>query len=317
MSKKLRYLKITVKNTLAFIVTLLFIASLSFFIIVSLPGDAALNAMLPMGITDTHVINELRQSLGLDLSLPLRFFNWLKAAICFDFGQSFYYASPVSAVLAKAALITLKICFIAAILIVIISLPLGLYCALYPNSLLDKLLHVLAILCLSLPTFILGLICLSIMGAKLKLIGTLPAITFKELLIPAGTLALPMIAYYIRQIRTAVLKEIAQSYIQALIVRGISLNVILLKHVLPRALIALLPLAGISCARLLCGSVIVETVFSINGLGTVALKAVTMRDINLIEAYVIYCSIIFIILNKSVDLLCRRLSRKARGDVNE
>ena len=203
-------------------------------------------------------------------------------------------------------------------MILILALPLGFYCALKPDGIIDKILHILAVLCLSLPTFLIGLIILSIGGAKLKIIRTLPATAYADLIIPALTLALPLVAYYIRQIRTAVLKEIDKPYICALIVRGIKLNRILVKHILPRTLIALLPLAAISLARLLCGSVIVETVFSLNGLGAVALKAVTMRDINLIEAYIIYCAVIFILLNKSVDIICRRLSRydeKGEDDV--
>ena len=309
MTSRLKYLKKVIKSTAVFLLSVTAIAALSFFLVARLPGDAALNSMLPMGVTDTAVIENLRQSLGLDLSLPLRFINWLKGVLQLDFGQSFYYARAVSSVLADASSVTVKVCTLAAFMILILALPLGFYCALKSDGIIDKILHILAVLCLSLPTFLIGLIILSIGGAKLKIIGTLPATAYADLIIPALTLALPLVAYYIRQIRTAVLKEIDKPYICALIVRGIKLNRILVKHILPRALIALLPLAAISLARLLCGSVIVETVFSLNGLGAVALKAVTMRDINLIEAYIIYCAVIFILLNKSVDIICRRLSR--------
>ena len=309
MTNRLKYLKKVIKSTAVFLLSVTAIAALSFFLVARLPGDAALNSMLAMGVTDSAVIENLRQSLGLDLSLPLRFINWLKGVLQLDFGQSFYYARAVSSVLADASSVTVKVCTLAVFMILILALPLGFYCALKPDGIIDKILHVLAIFCLSLPTFLIGLLLLSIAGAKLKIIGTLPAASYTELFVPALTLAFPLIAYYIRQIRTAVLKEIDKPYICALIVRGIKLNTVLIKHILPRALIALLPLAGITLARLLCGSVIVETVFSLNGLGAVALKAVTMRDINLIEAYIIYCAVIFILLNKSVDLICRRLSR--------
>ena len=318
MAIRLKYFKKLIVSTAVFLLSVTAIAALSFFLVASLPGDAALNSMLPMGVTDAAVIENLRQSLGLDLSLPLRFINWLKGVLQLDFGQSFYYARSVSSVLADASFITLKTCSLAALIILILALPLGFYCALKPDGVIDKILHIVAIFCLSLPTFLIGLLLLSIAGAKLKIIGTLPAATYADLLIPALTLALPLVAYYIRQIRTAVLKEIDKPYICALIVRGLKLNTILIKHILPRALIALLPLAGISLARLLCGSVIVETVFSLNGLGAVALKAVTMRDINLIEAYIIYCAVIFMVLNKSVDFICQRLSRyetKGEDDV--
>lgn len=315
MAMRIKYLKKFLISTAVFLLSLTVIAALSFFLIASLPGDAALNSMLPMGITNTAVIKNLRQSLGLDLSLPLRFINWLKGVLQLDFGQSFYYARSVSSVLADASFVTVKVCSLAALMLLMLALPLGFYCALKPDGIIDKILHVLAVFCLSLPTFLIGLLLLSIAGAKLKIIGTLPAAAYADLFVPALTLALPLIAYYIRQIRTAVLKEIDKPYISALIVRGIKLHAVLIKHILPRALIALLPLAGITLARLLCGSVIVETVFSLNGLGAVALKAVTMRDINLIEAYIIYCAVIFILLNKSVDIICRRLSRcEAKGD---
>lgn len=318
MNNALTYFVRILKSLAVFFMCVTAIAAVSFFLVALLPGDAALNSMLPMGVTDTRVINNIRQSLGLDLSVPLRFINWFKHAILLDFGMSYHYARPVSTVLGNAGIITLKLCSQAAVFIMFIALPLGVYCAIRPNGLTDKILHALSILCLSLPTFLIGLLFLSVLGARFKLIDTLPASAYPQFIIPAITLALPLTMYYIRQIRTAVLKETASPYIAALIVRGIPLSVILIKHVLPRALIALLPLAGISLGRLLCGSVIVETVFSLNGLGAVALTAVSMRDINLIEAYIIYCAVIFILLNKAVDCICSYLAyRGIKGEESE
>ena len=129
------------KSTAVFLLSLTAIAALSFFLVARLPGDAALNSMLPMGVTDTAVIENLRQSLGLDLSLPLRFINWLKGVMQLDFGQSFYYARAVSSVLADASSVTVKVCTLAVFMILILALPLGFYCALKPDGIIDKILQ--------------------------------------------------------------------------------------------------------------------------------------------------------------------------------
>ena len=117
-----------------------------------------------------------------------------------------------------------------------------------------------------------------------------------------------------QQIREAVLSELRAPYLVALKSRGISLRVRLFKHVLPRALIALLPLLAISIGHVLCGTVVIESIFSMQGLGYIALQAISFRDLNLIQAYVLYSAVIFMALNATVNALTTYLSRTALSE---
>ena len=303
-------------KTLWALLFLLVLSGISFVLVSLSSGDAALNSLQPMGVTSQEVIQRLRQSLNLDLPVLEQYIIWLEGVLTqADWGQSTHYGRAVTTVLGEGLSVSLKLCVLACGWLLLLSLPLGIYSALHPRSLLEKSLHVLSILLLSVPSFIICLICLYLGGVKMGLLTTRSAQSFSDYLAPALCLALPLSAYYMRQISTALRHELQAPYLLAFSARGISTSIILLKHVLPRAMIALLPLLAISVGHLLCGTVIVETIFSLQGLGAMALQAITYRDLYLIEAYVLYSAAIFMALNALVNVLTTKLSRHALAEV--
>ncbi len=312
----LRALLPVLRKTLGALLFLLVISGASFVLVSFSSGDAALNSLQPMGVTSQEVINRLRQSLNLDLPVLEQYIIWLEGVVTqADLGQSTHYGRAVTTVLGEGLTVSLQLCVLACGWLLLLSLPLGIYSALHPRSLLERGLHVLSILLLSVPSFIICLVCLYFAGVKMGLITTRSAQGFSDYIAPALCLALPLSAYYIRQISTALRHELQAPYLLAFTARGLSTRTILLKHVLPRSMIALLPLLAISVGHLLCGTVIVETIFSLQGLGAMALQAITYRDLYLIQAYVLYSAAIFMALNALVNVLTTKLSRHALAEV--
>ena len=279
------------------------------------PGDAALNTLQPMGVTSQEVLSTLRQHLGLDAPLMAQYLTWLYQVLtAWDLGQSSHFGRPVSTVLAEGLALSLPLCALAFIILLVVTLPLGTYCALRPQGLIDRICQVLSILVLSVPSFLLALLVLYFGGVKLGLITTLRPEAGVDLLAPALCLALPLIAFYLRQVRTIIVAELQAPYLVALSARGISLTRQLTHHVLPRAAVSLLPLLSLSCGHVLCGTVVIERIFSLHGLGFIALEAITYRDLYLIAAYVLYSVLIFTGLNAAVAALTQHLSRRALSE---
>lgn len=291
---------------------LLLLSGLTFVLTSLSPGDAALNTLQPMGVTSTQVLEQVRSHLGLDAPILSQYLTWLyMVVIDGNLGLSSHFGREVTLVLIDATYETIKLCMLAAIFLVILTLPTGIYCALRPNRFWDRTLHVICILLLSLPSFLIALLCLYFLGVKTSIVSTLKPQSLNEYITPALCLSLPLCAYYLRQVRMAVQKELQAPYLIALTARGISIHTQIYRHILPRALITLLPLLGISLGHLLCGAVIVESIVSLNGLGAIALQAISYRDLYLIQAYVLYCALIFMVCNYGVNRLTLFLSRHA------
>lgn len=305
-----------VLTKLSFLVLLLLVLSFLTFVLTSLaPGDAALNTLQPMGVTSLEVITDLRQNLGLDAPVLEQYLAWLMSVVTAgDLGQSSHFGRAVSTILSEGLMVSLPLCLMAFGFLLLVTLPLGLYCALRPNGMIDRICHVISILVLSVPGFLLALLVLYLGGVKLGLITTLRPETSYDLIAPACCLALPLIAFYLRQVRAVIAQELKAPYLTILTMRGISLSRQLTHHVLPRATVSLLPLLGLSIGHLLCGTVVIERIFSLNGLGFIALEAITYRDLYLIVAYVLYSVLIFTVINFAVAALAQRLSRRALSE---
>lgn len=297
-------------------VFLLLLSAISFALTSLSSGDAALNTLQPIGVTSTEIIEQMRASLGLDLPVIEQYLTWLHMVLVEgELGMSSHFGRAVSTVLQAASTESLRLCILALVILVLVTLPLGIYSALKPHGLVDRSLHFISILFLSVPSFLIALLCLYFLGVRVGLVSTLKPQNLGDYLTPALCLSLPLCAYYLRQVRMAVQKELQAPYLMALTARGISMRVQLWRHVLPRALISLLPLLGISLGHLLCGAVIIETIFSLNGLGAIALQAISYRDLYLIQAYVLYCALIFMLCNYGVNVLTKKLSRTALSEV--
>ena len=295
---------------------LLLLSGATFALTLLAPGDAALNNLQPMGVTSHEVIAALRQKLGLDLPVAEQYLMWLSGVLTEgNLGLSSHFGRPVSTIMAEGLAVSLPLCTLAFAFLMLLTLPLGIYCALKPHGIIDRFSHGLSILVLSIPSFLLALLVLYLAGVKLGIITTLRPRTTTDLIAPALCLALPLVAFYLRQVRTVILSELRAPYLVALSARGISLTRQLTHHVLPRATTSLLPLLSLSIGHLLCGTVVIERIFSLHGLGFIALEAITYRDLYLIVAYVLYSVLIFTSLNAAVALCTKRFSRRTLSEV--
>ena len=185
----------------------------------------------------------------------------------------------------------------------IISIPVGILAAVKENKWQDYLIRMITFIGMSVPSFWLGLIFLSIFGVQLGLVSVSGGQTdFVSAILPAFTLAIAMSAKYIRQIRHVFLEELGKSYVTGARMRGIRERDILWKHVLPNAMLPIITLLGISLGSLLGGTAIVEYVYNWPGMGRMAIKAIAAQDYPLIQAYILIIAFLYLIINIAVDI---------------
>ena len=210
---------------------------------------------------------------------------------------------------------TLALAVAATALTVLISLPLGIVAAIYRNRWFDYVIRVFSFFGVSMPGFWIGLVLLYIFGLKLHLFPIAGGeITARGIVLPALTLAIVMSAKYTRQVRTAVLEELGQDYVIGAKARGLSMQRILWRHVLPNACLPLVTLLGLAVGWLLGGVAVIEMVFSWPGLGKMAVHAIEMRDYPLVQGFVLWIAILYMIINLLVDVSYAQLDpRLKRG----
>ena len=189
------------------------------------------------------------------------------------------------------------------ILMLVVSVPLGMVSAVKKDSWIDNLVRGLTFLGVSIPNFWVGLLLMLLLCVKVKL---LPVICsggdFKSMILPAVTLAIAMSAKYTRQVRTAILEELSQDYVVGARARGVKERKILWRNVFPNSLLPLITMLGLSVGSLLGGTAVVEVIFSYPGLGSLAVAAITSNDYNLIQGYVLWIALIYMVINLLVDI---------------
>lgn len=220
---------------------------------------------------------------------------------------------PVLGILMDRLIPTLKLAFLSLIIMLVIAVPSGIIAAIKQNKFADYLIRGITFLGISMPNFWVGLLLLYVVALKLNL---LPVISigggFKTMILPAVTLAFAMAAKYTRQVRTAVLEELNKDYVIGAKARGLSDGKILLRHVFPNSLLPLITLLGLSLGSLLGGTAVVEVIFSYPGLGNLAVTSITAYDYPIIQAYVLWIALIYMIINLIVDLSYTLVDPKVR-----
>jgi peptide/nickel transport system permease protein len=186
----------------------------------------------------------------------------------------------------------------------VVSVPLGMLSAVYKNKPIDYLVRGITFFGVSMPNFWVGTMLLLIFALKLKVLPVVSSLGngLQAIILPAITLAFAMSAKYTRQVRTAVLEELNQDYVIGARARGIKESVILWKHVFPNALLPLITMLGLSMGSLLGGTAVVEVIFTYQGLGNLAVSAITNYDYPLIQGYVLWIALIYMIINLVVDI---------------
>lgn len=293
-----------VNRLIQLIITLIGVSFLTFCLTYLSPGDpAAMVLEASDTIVSQEVLEKTREEMGLNDPFLVQYGNWVWGVLHGDMGMSYSGKKPVVDKLMEGFAGTILLTATTIILILLISLPLGIFSAVHRNKIPDFVVRVFSFIGVSMPSFWVGLILLYIFGLKLGMFPIATAtVTPSGLVLPALTLAIYQSAKYTRQVRTVILDELNQDYVIGARARGLSENMILWKHVLPNAVLPLITLLGMSVGWLLGGVAVIETVFVWPGMGKMAVYAITMRDYPLIEGFVLWIAAMYTIINFLVDL---------------
>ncbi len=293
-----------ISRLLQMVIVLIGISFLTFLLTYLSPGDPARNIFTHSGIMPSQeMIEEMRKTLGLNKPFFTQYKDWLFNCLQGNFGDSFMLQKPVKDLLLERLWPTLKLTLASTVLMLLFSVPLGVISAVNHNKPIDYFVRMITFFGVSIPNFWLGLMLILVFCVKL---GLLPVVSsagdFKSLILPAVTLAVAMTAKYTRQVRTAVLEELHSDYVIGARARGVSESKILWGNVLPNSLLPLITMLGLSIGSLLGGTSVVEIIYSYPGLGNLAVSAIMSADYFLLQGYVLWVSIIYMLINLVVDI---------------
>ena len=258
-------------------------------------------------------IEEIRDKIGLNEPLMARYFQWIKDAFTGDFGESYIKNTPVIENLARVFPNTLVVGVSAFIVIVIVSIILATFAAIYRDSLYDNLLRMITVIGICIPIFWLGFLMLIIFAVQNPIFSVIPKPGFKGYILPISTLSLGYICTAVRMLRGLLLTELSSDYCIYLKARGISKFQIVTRHTIKNVLPSMITWFAVCAANLIAGVAIVESVFSLNGIGTELINAINSGDLPTISAIVFFIGICFVLFNMIADIINIRISPRYLG----
>ena len=298
--------------------TLLLVSVLAFTAFSVIPGDPT-DAVLGIEATDEQIA-AFRAQMGLDLPVWQRYWSWLSAFVTGDFGRSFKFDMPVAKLVADRVQVTLLLAGVAFALIAAISLPLGLLAARRPGGVVDRIITVLTQIPMSVPNFVLGIALMYFFALVLKWFqpeyvpleqGLWPHLRF--LVFPALAIALPKSAMTVKLLRGSILGELDQDYIRTAYSKGNSRAAVLRRHVLRNAMIPVVTFLAMAIGDIMAGSIVIEQVFGIPGLGRILISSIGNRDYPVVQAVVVLLAAVVVGCNFLADLLYRVMDPRIDG----
>ncbi|WP_177160897.1 ABC transporter permease [uncultured Fusobacterium sp.] len=285
-----------IKKIFTSIITLFLVSIISFTVLNVIPGDPILSK-LGVDATKEQVI-ALKKEYGLDKPKHIAYIEWTRDALHGDMGESIKYSTPVNDLIAKRMGVTLNLAGKAMVITILFGFPLGLLSAMRNKKRGDGFLSIFNMIGISIPSFWIGLLLLMIFGIYLKV----PIKTVTNIL-PAVTLAVSQISITSIYLKNIILEELNKDYVKAAIARGRGKNEVIITDVLRNILFPMLTIVSGLFVKILAGSVIVESLFNIPGLGSLMVLGVENRDYPVVQALVLYSAIIVIVTNLFTDLL--------------
>ena len=297
----------------------LFVASLLIFLLLEiLPGDPAA-VILGVGAQE-DTLRALRAELGLDLPAPVRYLNWLGEVLQGDLGRSYTYDTPVQELLLNRVELSLPLALLAILLSTGIAIPLGVFAASRHRKVADTGIMGFAQLGVAVPNFWFAILLILLFSVKLRWFsaggfagwdaGWFPA--FKSLVLPAVALALPQAAILARVTRSSVLETVQEDYIRTARAKGLSRSQALWRHAVRNALIPVVTILGLQLSFLLAGTIIIENVFYLPGVGRLLFQAIAQRDLMVVKNLVLVLAATVVLINFLVDLLYAVLDPRLR-----
>ena len=265
------------------------------------------------GMVSQEMIDNARAELGLDKPFVVQYFTWLGNLLRGDMGTSYVSNKPVFSTFVSKLPATLLLTAVSILLTVLISIPLGIWSAVKQNTATDYVIRTASFIGNSLPNFFVSLLLMYFFAIRL---GWFPVISggvsLQSVALPALTLAIAMSAKYLRQVRATVLDELEKDYVLGARARGVKFSTTLTKSVMKASLVTIITLLTLSIGSLLGGTAIVESIFMWDGVGKLAVDAINMRDYPIIQAYVMWMAIIYVVVNLITDLSYHFLDPRIR-----
>lgn len=265
------------------------------------------------GTVSQEMIDNARAELGLDKPFVVQYFTWLGNLLRGDMGTSYVSNKPVFSTFVSKLPATLLLTAVSILLTVLISIPLGIWSAVKQNTATDYVIRTASFIGNSLPNFFVSLLLMYFFAIRL---GWFPVISggvsLQSVALPALTLAIAMSAKYLRQVRATVLDELSKDYVLGARARGVKFSTTLIRSVMKASLVTIITLLTLSIGSLLGGTAIVESIFMWDGVGKLAVDAINMRDYPIIQAYVMWMAIIYVVINLITDLSYHFLDPRIR-----
>lgn len=284
----------------AFIV-LIGVTLVTFLLLNVIPGDPV--AVMLDKNASPQAVENLRHEWGLDKPLPVQYLNFVWNALRGDLGNSYFEKTAVMDMLLSGLKTTLKLGGLAFLFSAVVGLVCGVLSAVFHGKWVDKVMMILAMLGISLPVFWIAIVFQIIFGLKLKWFPISGLKTWTGYILPMIALGATYAGSMARLVRTSVLEAISQDYVKTARSKGVRESVVILKHVMRNAAIPIVTLSGTQIKSILTGSMIIETIFSISGVGKIAINAIMVRDIPVIQGTVLYTAALFVLINLCIDLL--------------
>ena len=311
-------LSFAIRRILTGFITVLAVSLLSFFVFNALPGNPA-EVILGLD-ADQSAIDNLERELNLDKPVVLRYFFWIGNLFKGDLGQSTGYKKPVTEVIISSLPPTISITLLSVLLTTLISFPLGIISARKHNKFLDYLITSVSQIGLIIPGFWLGILFLLVFSVRFNLLpsgGYVPMKTdviewLKSVILPALSLAIISSSVLIRMIRSSIIEIMNEDYARTATGKGVSQRRVFNKHILKNAMIPVLSIFGLQVASILAGTIIIESVFSIPGMGRLLLYSVQRRDLPVVQGVVIWIAVITILINFIMDMVHMAIDPRIR-----
>ena len=293
----------------AMLVTLLLISFLVFLAFDIIPGDAAM-AQLGTDVTPER-LEALREEMGLNKPLIERYFVWLVAFLQGDFGHSYKYNMPVAEMISTKLPITVIMALISFFIMVLVSLPLGIYTAKHNGKRIDRCITVINQVMMAVPHFFLGIIITYVFGLVLKLFVPGNYVSYEKdfgaffsyIIFPCVAIAIPKIAMSVKLLKSSCVEEARKDYVRTAYSKGNNTSKVLYRHVLRNAMIPVVTLWGMTLADMLVGSIVIEQVFNVPGIGRTLLASISYRDYPVVQAIIVLVAVVVIVTNFCVDMI--------------
>ena len=301
------------KKVMSSIITILIVSFLVFFAFSVIPGDPAV-AKLGTQATPQKV-NALREQMGLNRPLIIRYFEWVKGVVIGDFGTSYSYNMPVTQMIADKVPVTVFLTLFSFLIMIIITILVGIFSARKEGTLIDKTIQVLNQIIMSIPPFFSGVLITLIFGMIFRLFTPGGYVSYQTnfikfmayLFFPAFSIALPKSAMAVKLLRTSLLEEKKKDYVRTAYSRGNSTKDVFYHHILKNACIPVITFSAMALADMIAGSIIIEQVFGIPGLGRILLTSIQNRDYPVVEAVILCIAFLVILINLLVDMIYRKV----------